>query len=82
MAVTRFDIQAPLSKMWWIPGWGFMLGFPASADVCTLATGVPTNGVAGYGHGAIFLNYRGSGGGTGLYVNTGSSTSATWTNVA
>ncbi len=41
----------------------------------------PTNGAAGYEKGCLFINTGGAAG-TLVYVNTGSSTSATWLNIA
>lgn len=41
----------------------------------------PSNGVAGYAKGCLWINDQGSAGSL-LYINTGSTTSATWTNLA
>jgi hypothetical protein len=45
------------------------------------ATTTPTNGVAGYEVGCVWVNTAGSASSI-FYVNTGTRTSATWTNLA
>lgn len=83
MAVSRLDIQTSVDRLMLCPGYGYLLGLPANPGVTSDAsTGVPTNGVAGFAPGAIFINYKSSGGSTHLYVNTGTVTSATWTALA
>jgi hypothetical protein len=81
MAVTRLDIQSGVDRLMFVAGVGHMLGLPTRPGTSSAATtGVPTAGIAGFAPGALFLNYKGSVGSL-LYVNTGSNTSATWTNV-
>lgn len=56
---------------------GYLMGMPfANAGKSfTLATGVPINGVAGYAKSALWFNTTNGG----VYQNTGTVTSATWT---
>ena len=80
-AVTNLDIQAPVDRYMRITGYGFALGFPFSSATSNSTTGVPTNGKAGWAPSAIFINVKATSLGTFLYVNTGSNTSSTWTNL-
>ncbi len=81
MSNARHDYQSGEDKVGFMPGIGFMYGFPTRPGATSAATtGVPTNGVAGWGVGAIFQNFKGSIGSL-IYVNTGSVTSCTWTNI-
>jgi hypothetical protein len=58
-----------------------MRGWPTLPGTSSTAvTGVPTNGIPGFGPAAIFQNWKGSLGSL-VYVNTGTVTSATWTNI-
>lgn len=82
MAVTRNDIQSGVDRDTFVNGVGHLRGFPTRPGTSSTAvTGVPTNGIAGYGPGALFQNYKGSAGSL-LYVNQGSATSAMWLNIA
>lgn len=81
MAVSRLDIQSGVDRLMFINGSGHMIGLPTRPGSTSAATtGVPTNGVAGFAPGALFLNFKG-GVGSLHYVNTGTATSATWTNI-
>lgn len=81
MAVTRLDIQSGVDRLMFVAGVGHLIGLPTRPGASSAATtGVPTAAIAGFAPGALFLNYKGSTGSL-LYVNTGSNTSATWTNV-
>lgn len=82
MAESRIDIQTGVDRLMFVPGIGHLMGLPTMPGTSSAATtGVPTAGIAGFAKGALFHNFKGSTG-TLLYVNTGSNTSATWTNVA
>ena len=79
----RPDLPLPLGvdRLFFLPGYGCLIGLPTrSGESSTVTTGVPTNGIAGFAKGALFLNVKGSAGSL-LYSNTGSNTSATWTNI-
>lgn len=80
MASGRFDIQTGVDRLMLYPGRGHLLGIPTNSASSNSSTGVPTNSVAGFAKGALFINFKGSVG-TLLYVNTGSNTSTTWLNV-
>ena len=61
--------------------YGHLIGIPTRpGESCTATTGVPTNSITGFAKGALFINFLGTVGSL-LYVNTGSSTSTTWTNI-
>lgn len=81
MATGRLDIHSGVDRLLNYPGIGYLLGLPTRSDTCTLSTGVPTNGKAGFAPGCLFLNFRGSVGSL-LYINTGSNTSTTWLDIA
>jgi hypothetical protein len=81
MAVTRHDFQSGEDRAGFVPGIGFMYGFPTRSGTSNATTGVPTNGVAGFAPGAIFQNWKGAVG-SALYVNVGTVSSATWVNIA
>lgn len=82
MADSRNDIQAAVDRDMFISGVGHMRGFPTRPGSSSAATtGVPTPGIAGFGPGALFQNFRGSVGSL-LYVNVGTNASATWLNIA
>lgn len=82
MAVTRGDIQSGVDRDQFISGVGHMRGFPTRPGFSSTAgTGVPTNGIPGFGFGALFQNFKG-GVGSALYVNVGTNLSATWLNIA
>lgn len=81
MAETRLDIQAGVDRLLFISGVGHMIGLPTRPGVSSTAvTGVPTDGIAGFAPGAMFLNFKGSAG-SAHYVNIGTATSANWLNV-
>jgi len=81
MALSRFDIQSGVDRLLFYSGQGHMLGLPTRPGTSSTATtGVPTASIAGFAPGALFLNFKGSAGSL-LYVNSGSATSATWTNL-
>lgn len=80
-SVSTLDIGSAVDRVMRIAGYGFLIGLPSQPGASSTATtGVPTNAIAGFAKGALFINYKGSVGSL-LYVNTGSNTSATWTNV-
>lgn len=81
-AVSRLDLPLGVDRFGFIPPYGHLFGIPTRSDTANLTTGVPTNGKAGWAPGAVFFNFLSSGAGTCLYVNTGSKTSTTWTNIA
>lgn len=81
MPNQRYDLSVGVDRIHFIEGYGHVIGLPTMPGFSSTATtGVPTNGIAGFAKGALFINVKGSVGSL-LYVNTGSSTSATWTNV-
>ena len=81
MAVTKFDIQSGVDRLFRIVGVGHLLGLPTMPGMSSAATtGVPTNGVKGFAPGALFINFRGSVGSL-LYVNSGTLASSTWSNI-
>jgi hypothetical protein len=80
MAVTRDDIQDPTGCRTLLPGVGFMRGFGPSDIAGSQTVGTPPAGAAGFAPGAIWQNAAGANG-TFLYVNIGTSTSATWLNI-
>lgn len=81
MADARLDLMPSVDRFMFVPGQGHMMGLPTRpGESSTATTGVPTNGIAGFAKGALFHNFKGSAGSL-LYVNTGSNTSATWTNI-
>ncbi len=59
---------------------GSMLRQPVIGILFAHAATTPTNGASGFAHGCKFINTAG-GVGTTEYTNTGTVTSATWTNV-
>ncbi len=59
---------------------GILLQDLAGNGVFATLAAAPTNSLAGYAKGCLFVNSAGSAG-TLFYVNTGSATSSTWTNV-
>ena len=78
MAISRLDIDSAVDRLLFKEGVGHLMGLPTRPGTSSAATtGVPTAGIAGFAPGALFLNYKGTTG-TLLYVNTGTSTSATW----
>ena len=82
MSATRFDIDSGIDRYMFVNGQGHMIGLPTRAGTSSTATtGVPTNGIAGFAPGALFLNFKGASG-SALYVNLGTNTSATWQNIA
>ena len=82
MAETRFDIQSGVDRLMFLNNQGHMIGLPTRPGTSSAATtGVPTAGIVGFAPGALFLNFKGSTGSL-LYINTGTKTSATWTNIA
>lgn len=80
--MQRQDIQSGVDRDDFIGGVGHMTGYPTRPGTSSAATtGVPTAGIAGFAPGALFRNWKGSVGSL-LYINTGTATSATWTNIA
>jgi hypothetical protein len=66
-----------------VPGSG-LLAIMATVGLVganNVTTGVPTNGISGYAPGCLFINSIGSAGSL-VYTNVGTSTSATWLNIA
>jgi len=78
MAVSSLDLQAAVDRYMNYAGRGRLMGLPTMSQSCTLATGVPTNGIQGWAPGAIWHNFSATGSGPFLYVNTGTFASATW----
>lgn len=80
MAISRFDIGSAVDRLLFLSGYGDLLGLPSLPGTSSTATtGIPTNGISGFAPGAIFINYKATGGaGSVLYVNSGTSTSAAW----
>jgi hypothetical protein len=82
MSHSRIDIDSGVDRLLFINNYGHLIGLPSRPGTSSTATtGVPTNGIAGFAPGALFINYKASSLGTYLYVNTGTNASATWTNV-
>lgn len=82
MSLSRFDIDSGVDRLMFVNGQGHMLGLPTRpGSTSTATTGVPTNGVAGFAPGALFLNFKGTGSNAYLYCNTGTAASAVWTNI-
>lgn len=82
MAVTRFDIQSGVDRLMFVAGQGHMIGLPTRPGTSSAATtGVPTNAIAGFAPGALFLNFKGTAG-SAFYVNIGTNASSTWQNIA
>lgn len=82
MPVSSLDLDAAVDRYMNAGGYGRLLGFPFQpTQSSTATTGVPTNGIAGFAPGALFINVKGTVGSV-LYVNTGTNISATWTNLA
>lgn len=81
MGMNRRQIGTGEGRYDFNPGHGYMLGLPERASDCNLTTGVPTNGVAGFAPAAIWQNWLGTIGSL-IYVNSGTVTSTTWTNIA
>lgn len=78
----RYDINGEVDRDSFVVGVGHMRGFPTRpGESSTATTGVPTNGIAGFGPSAVFHNFKGTVG-SALYVNVGTNLSATWVNVA
>lgn len=81
MAESRLDIASGVDRLMFVSGQGHMLGLPTRGGQSSNATtGVPTNSIAGFAPGALWLNFKGSVGSL-LYVNSGTATSCTWTNI-
>lgn len=76
----RFDDQHGTGIMYRIPSRGILLATIGSETNFNATTGVPTNSVANYAPGCMFINPLGSIGSF-VYHNTGTLASATWTNV-
>ncbi len=54
---------------------------PGRGNAWTFGDTTPTNGQSGFVKGCLYSNLSGSAGSL-LYINTGSATSTTWTNLA
>ena len=81
MAISRLDIDSGVDRLMFINNQGHMIGLPTRPGTSSAATtGVPTNGIAGFAPGALFLNFKGSSGSV-LYSNIGTNASATWQNI-
>ena len=61
-------------------GTGVMLSKPPVGISYTVLATTPTNSIPGYHVGSIWINTAGTIGSI-VYVNTGSATSTTWTNI-
>ncbi len=88
MAVTRDDIQDPTGQRSNMPGRGFLRGFGHGAayynNTTTTINGIkgnPINGEVGWAKSALFQNDVAPTSGNFLWINTGTNTSATWTNL-
>jgi hypothetical protein len=88
MADRRLDVEAAVDRLMFIPGKGHLIGMDSRPGQSSNATtGVPVDGIAGFAHGAIFFNMKGTAGaqalgsGTGLYVNQGTNLAAVWANI-
>lgn len=82
MAVSRFDIDSGVDRLFYYPGVGHFVGLPTRPGTSSAAvTGVPTNGIQGFAPGAQFWNFKGTAG-SAFYINTGTFASATWLNIA
>jgi hypothetical protein len=80
-ATQRLDFDPSVDRFMFVPGYGHLLALPTRpGTTSTATTGVPTAGVGGFAVSCLFLNFKGSVGSL-LYVNSGTNTSATWTNV-
>jgi hypothetical protein len=81
-AISRFDIDSSVDRLMFMNNYGHLIGLPTRPGTSSAATtGVPTAGIAGFAPGAIFINVKSTTLGTFLYCNTGTNTSATWTNI-
>jgi hypothetical protein len=81
MAESRLDLVAGVDRFMFISGVGHMMGLPTRPGTSSAAvTGIPINGIAGFGPGALFHNFKGAAG-SALYLNTGTNLSATWLNI-
>lgn len=82
MAVSRIDIESGVDRLMFYSGQGHLLGLPTRGGTSSNSTtGIPTDGIAGFAPGALFLNFKG-GAGSSLYVNIGTNTSTNWLNIA
>jgi len=82
MALSRLDIDSGVDRLMFVSGQGHMIGLPTRPGTSSAATtGVPTNSIAGFAPGALFLNFKSSGAGSCMYVNAGSNTSSNWINI-
>ncbi len=80
-AISRLDLDSSVDRLMFVNGQGHMIGLPTRPGTSSTATtGVPTNAIAGWAPGAIFLNFKG-GPGTALYVNIGTNASSNWINI-
>lgn len=80
-SIARLDINSAVDRLFYINGIGHLMGFPTRPGTSsTVTTGVPTNGIGGFAPSAVFWNWKGSAGSL-FYINSGSFTSATWTNI-
>lgn len=60
---------------------GVILRKPPVGVLKQIATTTPTNGQAGFATGCVWVNTSGTAGSI-YYINTGTNTSSTWTNLA
>ncbi len=82
MAEQRLDIDPGVDRLMFVPGYGHLIGLPTRPGTSsTVTTGVPTDGVAGFAPGAIFMNFKGAAA-SAFYVNNGTNASANWLNLA
>ncbi len=82
MSLSRLDIDSAVDRLMFINGQGHMIGLPTRPGTSSTATtGVPSDSIAGFAPGALFLNFKG-GAGSALYVNIGTNASSNWLNIA
>ncbi len=82
MAVSRFDIESGVDRLMFVAGQGHLIGLPTRPGTSSAATtGVPSDSIAGFAPGALFLNFKGSAG-SALYTNIGTNASSNWLNIA
>ena len=82
MAMTRLDIQTGVDRLMMVENYGHMIGLPSRPGTSSAATtGIPTDNIAGFAPGAMFLNYKSTTPGQMFYVNTGTNLLSNWVNV-
>ena len=87
MSTARDDVQDSTGQRTNIPGRGFMRGYgigpqyQVTANTVNNIAGNPINGEVGWGKGALFTNCVNPSASNYLWYNSGTNTSATWTNI-